>query len=187
MKATKAYIAGVGTTGLLVASSLLMLTVMSALVAFRGFPGADAQGPVQSILVQTKRAPAPVSVPALDSAAVKALLRGSKATERRRAAGGVGGRKRSGIGRPGSGSLARPVTTGRQPVLGGGDPTDSVPTDGVPTPSTPTPGLPSAPSLPQIALPPPPDVVPPPGGSVGGSVGVTTGQAVDTVSGLLGH
>jgi hypothetical protein len=36
---SRAYIAGVGTTGVLVGFALLMLTVVSALVAFRGWPG----------------------------------------------------------------------------------------------------------------------------------------------------
>ncbi|MGH2848907.1 MAG: hypothetical protein ACRDL0_23390, partial [Thermoleophilaceae bacterium] len=39
MKATKAYIAGLGTSGVLIASFLLLLAVVSAIVAFRGFPG----------------------------------------------------------------------------------------------------------------------------------------------------
>lgn len=39
MRASRAYIAGLGTTGVLVASALLLLGVVSALVAFQGWPG----------------------------------------------------------------------------------------------------------------------------------------------------
>lgn len=39
MKASRAYIAGLGTSGVLIASFLLLLTVGSAIVAFRGAPG----------------------------------------------------------------------------------------------------------------------------------------------------
>jgi hypothetical protein len=37
--ASRAYIAGIGTTGVLIGFALLMLAVVSALVAFRGWPG----------------------------------------------------------------------------------------------------------------------------------------------------
>ena len=40
MKATKAYIASLGTTGVLLAASILMLAVVSAVVAFDAWPGA---------------------------------------------------------------------------------------------------------------------------------------------------
>ena len=39
MKASRAYIAGLGTTGVLIASFLLLLMVGSAFVAFQGAPG----------------------------------------------------------------------------------------------------------------------------------------------------
>ena len=39
MKASRAYIAGLGTSGVLIASFLLLLMVGSAIVAFRGAPG----------------------------------------------------------------------------------------------------------------------------------------------------
>ena len=39
MKASRAYIAGLGTSGILIASFLLLLMVGSAIVAFRGAPG----------------------------------------------------------------------------------------------------------------------------------------------------
>lgn len=39
MRASRAYIAGFGTTSVLVASAVLLLAVVSALVAFQGWPG----------------------------------------------------------------------------------------------------------------------------------------------------
>ena len=39
MKASRAYIASLGTSGVLIASFLLLLAVVSAIVAFRGYPG----------------------------------------------------------------------------------------------------------------------------------------------------
>ena len=62
MRATRAYITSFGTTGLLIASALLSLSVMSAFVAFRGFPGEDVQAPIQTLLVQEHQTP--VRVPA---------------------------------------------------------------------------------------------------------------------------
>jgi hypothetical protein len=42
MRARAAYISSLGTTGILVAAALLMLALVSALVAFRGWPGGMA-------------------------------------------------------------------------------------------------------------------------------------------------
>src|SRR4051794_35977413 len=50
MRARFAYISSLGTTAILVAAALLMLAVVSAIVAFRGWPGAaTGSGAVQSI------------------------------------------------------------------------------------------------------------------------------------------
>ncbi|HEX6715111.1 MAG TPA: hypothetical protein VF066_17100 [Thermoleophilaceae bacterium] len=54
MKATKAYIASLGTTGVLLAASILMLAVVSAVVAFDRWPGANVQGPVQTLVLDEK-------------------------------------------------------------------------------------------------------------------------------------
>jgi hypothetical protein len=60
MRATKAYLAGIGTTGILLACSLVLLTVGSALVAFQGWPGSAAGDRLQRVVVtnQAERAPA---------------------------------------------------------------------------------------------------------------------------------
>src|SRR4051794_427609 len=50
MRARVAYISSLGTTAILVAAALLMLAVVSAIVAFRGWPGgATGSGDVQSV------------------------------------------------------------------------------------------------------------------------------------------
>ena len=50
MRARFAYISSLGTTAILVAAALLMLAVVSAIVAFRGWPGdASGAGAVQSV------------------------------------------------------------------------------------------------------------------------------------------
>src|SRR3954467_7792117 len=51
MKATKAYIASLGTTGVLLAASVLMLAVVSAVVAFDRWPGGSVQGPAQTLIL----------------------------------------------------------------------------------------------------------------------------------------
>ena len=51
MRADRAYIAGLGTTGVLVASALLLLAVVSALVAFRGWPGTDVGEDIGNLIV----------------------------------------------------------------------------------------------------------------------------------------
>ena len=98
MKATKAYIASLGTTGVLLAASLLMLAVVSAVVAFDRWPGANAQTPVQT-LVLNEKAPAirvsakstgPSATPARTGASVPALARVPRTTL---GAGGVAGQR----------------------------------------------------------------------------------------------
>ena len=49
LKVSRAYIAGLGTTGVLIGSFLLLLTVGSALVAFQGVPGQATNGDLSSI------------------------------------------------------------------------------------------------------------------------------------------
>lgn len=61
MRATKAYIASLGTTGVLLAASILMLAVVSAVVAFDRWPGGHVDGPVQTLVLNEKAAPIRVS------------------------------------------------------------------------------------------------------------------------------
>ena len=51
MRATKAYIASLGTTGLLLAFSASLLILVGTLFAFDAWPGADIRDAVESVLV----------------------------------------------------------------------------------------------------------------------------------------
>jgi hypothetical protein len=62
MRARAAYISSLGTTGILVSSALMMLTMVSALVAFRGWPDNSPGGGVQAIPLQSPHPSALVSV-----------------------------------------------------------------------------------------------------------------------------
>jgi hypothetical protein len=64
MKATKAYIASLGTTGVLLGASLLMLAVVSAVVAFDGWPTGNASTRVQTLVLSEKPAAIRVSATA---------------------------------------------------------------------------------------------------------------------------
>jgi hypothetical protein len=59
MKATKAYIAGLGTTGVLIAGFFVLLAVGSALVAFNGWPGAAAGDELDRVVVEPESQLAP--------------------------------------------------------------------------------------------------------------------------------
>src|SRR3954451_6524171 len=61
MKATKAYIASFGTTGVLLAASILMLAVVSAVVAFDRWPGGTGSTRVQTLVLSDDAAPIRVS------------------------------------------------------------------------------------------------------------------------------
>jgi len=60
MKATKAYIASLGTTGVLLGASLLMLAVVSAVVAFDRWPDGQVSSRVQTLVLSDK--PAPIKI-----------------------------------------------------------------------------------------------------------------------------
>src|SRR3954451_22693830 len=75
MRARVAYISSLGTTAILVAAALLMLAVVGAIVAFRGWPGAANGADVPSVPVPSplarasasrvpRRAPATTAPPA---------------------------------------------------------------------------------------------------------------------------
>lgn len=64
MRADRAYLAGIGTTGVLVASALLLLAVVSTLVAFRGWPGTDVTEDIGNLFVGGSDRPLAVEGPA---------------------------------------------------------------------------------------------------------------------------
>ncbi len=64
MKANRAYIAGLGTTTVMIASAVLLLGVVSALVAFNGWPGAGIARDVGSLVVKEPATSVRVTGPA---------------------------------------------------------------------------------------------------------------------------
>jgi hypothetical protein len=62
MRARVAYIFSLGTTAILVAAALLMLAVVGAIVAFRGWPGGEAGAGVQSVPLAPPAASARVAL-----------------------------------------------------------------------------------------------------------------------------
>ena len=56
MRATKAYIAGLGTTGILITCFVLLLTVGSALIAFEGWPGVASGDGLERVVVKNQAA-----------------------------------------------------------------------------------------------------------------------------------
>src|SRR3954463_1523853 len=86
MKATKAYIASLGTTGVLLAASVLMLAVVSAVVAFDRWPGAGVASPVKTLALN--ETPASIRVtghstaPSATASTTRALTRSGVAAPR---------------------------------------------------------------------------------------------------------
>lgn len=126
MRATKAYIASLGTTGVLLAASLLMLAVVSAVVAFDRWPGGPVSNPVQTLVLNERPQPIQVSV----RAGAPATRAGARAPA---AAGATGG--------------ARHTTGGASPVNDGGR--LGIVERGGSAPAAPLPALPAAPQVPQ--------------------------------------
>ena len=102
MKAGKAYISSLGTTGLLVASSVLLLVVVGALVAFDRWPAESSSGTADAVVVGA----AERAVPARKTSAER------RRVKRRRAARAEARRARPRTGRAdvqaGEGSSALP-------------------------------------------------------------------------------
>jgi hypothetical protein len=91
VKASRAYIAGLGTTGVLIASFLLLLIVVSAIVAFRGAPGEASNDGLDRLDVsqgaqgsRDARAPRSVSDDARRESARSGRERGARRSERGR-------------------------------------------------------------------------------------------------------
>ena len=146
MRATKAYIASLGTTGLLLAFAASLLLLVGTLFAFDAWPGADIRDAVESVLLDDEDdAEVQVSGPeqvALDAApaalAVAATPTGGAAPG---AAGGGGG----GTGGSGGGDTTGPGTIDGGGGGGGGGTGDGiVPTTDGGTPIPGTPGVDTA-------------------------------------------
>lgn len=141
MRATKAYIASLGTTGLLLASAGSLLLVVSALFAFNAWPGADITDAVDSLVVRDDDSvrvsgPEQVALDAAPAALAVASVPGDGAAGP--APGGTadgtsGGGTRTPGDQPGGGIQGTEVTDtdgGSAPTGGGGgDPDDGIGTE----------------------------------------------------------
>ena len=75
MKATKAYIASLGTTGVLLAASILMLAIVSAVVAFDAWPGAGVPNRTPTLVLAARPASIAVSTHSAARSATPAARR----------------------------------------------------------------------------------------------------------------
>jgi hypothetical protein len=121
MKATKAYIASLGTTGVLLAASILMLAVVSAVVAFDRWPGANAATPLQTLVLTDKAPPIRVSARSTAASATPAAERtagtgATRAPETLPDGGGVAG-ERFGGGTPTGGDTPARSTPALVPAV----------------------------------------------------------------------
>jgi hypothetical protein len=84
VRTTRAYIASFGTTGTLIAAALLTMSLMSAIVAFDGFPGKDLQDPIGSVPVLDRQAPLAVEKHSANAGAQHVLQTKASAAEHAR-------------------------------------------------------------------------------------------------------
>jgi hypothetical protein len=180
LRATRAYITGFGTTGLLLAAAFMTLFVMSAYVAFNGFPGQGAENPIGNLVLQEQ--PAPVSIDAKPAQVhTRAATRSPSSTAQHRRVEA----KRS----TGPSASTGPVVKHR---VSSPAPTSSAPSTSTQTSSAtapvsqklPSPQLPSGvlPELPQVNLPPVQVQVPVPSQSTT----LDTSGVTNAVSNVLG-
>ena len=110
MRATKAYIASLGTTGLLLAFSASLLVLVGTLFAFDAWPGGQLRDAVDSVLVDDDgdsvrlAGPEQVALDAAPAAVAVAFTGGSSAPGSGSAGGGPDGT--GGFGGGGGGTLA---------------------------------------------------------------------------------
>jgi hypothetical protein len=150
MRATKAYIASLGTTGVLLAASLLMLAVVSAVVAFDRWPGAGVTTRVPTLVLTDRPAAIRVGAHSLAPSVTPAA---------RRAATGVAAPRRAATVVP---------TVGVRPVTG-------ITRPAAPAPAPPPAPAPAAPALPKTPPVPSPQDIP----QLISNPGTTTSQVAD--------
>ena len=158
MRARTAYISSFGTTSILVAASLLMLGLVSAIVGFHGFPGSSRGEGVTSV---------PLAPPTRDLRVARhvtrdALGRTASSRVRARAAGRRRGSARGVVKLP---SMHPSATVGVVKITPGA-PAGGAPQGPVATPPAKAPAAPAPPST-GLPLPPPPDATSIVGGLVG--------------------
>lgn len=124
MRATKAYIASLGTTGLLLAFSASLLILVGTLFAFDAWPGADIRDAVDSVFVDDEddavRVAGPEQVAIDASPAALAVAAGPNGSGAPGATGGdLGGTGGTGGGTNGPGGTLGGGTGGGDNTVGG--------------------------------------------------------------------
>jgi hypothetical protein len=178
MRATRAYIASLGTTGLLLAFSASLLVLVGTLFAFDAWPGGDIRDAVESVLVDdddgdAARVAGPEQV-ALDAAPAAVAVAGGPGAP---GGGGTGGGT---DGSGGGGGTTTPGTGGGGFGGGGGGDTGgggggTIPDGGTSLPSTPS--VDSTQGTNQVA-----DSTEQLTGNLGDTVGQVSPELGDTVS-----
>jgi hypothetical protein len=120
-RGTRAYLAGFGTSGSLVAGAALLFVLASAIVAFRGWPQVGTGPATAALVVPSPRAPSRPNarlVVALRSPVTTGALRPA-VLRRARRGGGPGGRSGTGTGVAGGGRPGSPTGISAGPVARG--------------------------------------------------------------------
>jgi hypothetical protein len=175
VRATRAYLAGLGTAGSMVVGAALLFVLASALVAFHGWPRADgAGGPARVVLSAPAGSATRVArrLAFLAPAHPSAIARSRVATHPRAASAGPNGRRAVQIVQ-GSGSHTGPSTIGRT----GTTPRSGTPTTGPTQPPRRTTHGPPA------STPKPPTTTTPSAPTAGGTVTTVVKKVAGTVSG----
>ena len=186
MRATRAYIAGIGTSGVLLVFAALLLIVLGALLGFRGWPGGSTAQRVDTLVIEAPDRPLSIARVAADDRGAEGA-RSTRATDADggTAGGGTAGPAGSvvrdgvlstGSGRPLPGSTGG---AGEDRVAGGGDGSRPIgPTQGGPSTAPPVSAPPAPPPAPDPPRPPPTNR---PGGfsPITEGLGGTTGDLAD--------
>ena len=131
MRATRAYMAGFGTAGSLLAGAAILFVLASTFVAFHGWPNIGGQGSSVSLNVSAPRSPAGSATQS--RLAASSLAAGRVATAFSSGASAVTSHGGSGAATVGPGGTQGVPSTGQQPQSPGGlSPVQSQPTQ--PTP-----------------------------------------------------
>ena len=113
MSVNRAYITSLGTTAILVASSLHVLAVTSAIVAFDGWPGHSAAAAVDRVTVKVP----PVGAQPLPAAISTTAVAGGARTSAATVAGTLGGGRTAPTSAP-TAPVEQPVPAGQDTTRG---------------------------------------------------------------------
>jgi hypothetical protein len=125
MKATKAYIASLGTTGVLLASSISLLLVVGAIFAFNGWPDSGLANQVEKLFVQDDKPSFRVAGPS-QAAADAAPAAGGVAAAPAAGTPAAAATTPGGAATPG-GPGGGPIGDGNGGSVAGGGPTTTTP------------------------------------------------------------